>query len=213
MKRSALNYVAFLSVIVLIQGCAFGTRHVPLSYPPSQSSSLGEKTAHAATISANQQPIVLLKFADDRQKTEIGEVRNGWGMKTADVVSEKDVAKWVTDALAFELMAAGYQVSQDTAPEDGKTNLIISGQVLTVYCAAHLSYEGDVSFYAKVEQDGKELIRKRYSGEASAGLNWAATSSSYGSSLSQALQRAAGDFVRDVRALEFRAEAQTQSSN
>ena len=121
-------------------------------------------------------------------------------MKTADVVAKNDVAEWVTDAIVEEFQHAGYQVTRGSSSKESTSGLVVSGEVLTVYCTALFSYEGDVSFTAIVMKDGKELIRKRYTGQGGAGVNWAATSSSYGYSLSEALERAAKDLLRDLRA-------------
>ncbi len=179
---------------------AFGNRHVTLNYPPEkQSESSGPKVAEAASATVNGKSIVLMQFVDQRSnKSVIGEVRNGWGMHTADVVVENDVSGWLTNAVRMELEKLGYKVSLGKDNGASAANIVLGGEVLQVYCTAMMTYEGEVSFFAQLQKDGKELLRKRYTGKGSAGLNWGAASSSYGSSLAEALSIAIKDMVVDV---------------
>ena len=61
-----------------------------------------------------------------------------------------------------------------------------------------MTYEGEVSFFAQLQKDGKEILRKRYTGKGSAGMNWGAASESYGSSLAEALSLGIRELVADV---------------
>jgi len=180
--------------------CAFGNRHVTLDYPPDKSSeSAGPKTAEAAPMPINGKSISLFQFVDQRSnKNVIGEVRNGWGMRTADVVAENDIANWLTNAVKTELEKAGYKVTLENQINPNVSNIALSGEIIHIYCMAMMTYEGEVSFFAQLQKDGKELLRKRYTGKGSAGLNWTAASSSYGSSLTLALSYAIKDLVADV---------------
>ena len=203
MKTKGLRvvHVVLLGVLVLsMDGCAFGNRHVTLNYPPEkQSESEGLKVAEAAPVPVNGKPIILMQFVDQRSnKSVIGEVRNGWGMRTADVVAENDVSNWLTNAVRFELEKLGYKITLGTNNSESLSVIVLGGEVLHVYCTAMMTYEGEVSFFATLQKDGKELLRKRYTGKGSAGMNWAAASSSSGGSLSEALSIALKDLVIDV---------------
>lgn len=203
MKTKGLRVVqvVLLGVLVLLMGsCAFGNRHVTLNYPPEkQFESEGPKVAEAAPVPVNGKPIILMQFVDQRSnKSVIGEVRNGWGMRTADVVAENDVSNWLTNAVRFELEKLGYKVTLGTNNRESLSVIALGGEVLHVYCTAMMTYEGEVSFFATLQKDGKELLRKRYTGKGSAGMNWAAASSSYGGSLSEALSTALKDLVIDI---------------
>ncbi len=186
-------------------GCAFGNRHATLVYPPEEGTmDPGPGVAEASPAPAvTGEPIILLPFADERsQKKFIGEVRNGWGMHTADVVTEDNIANWVTEAIKIELGKAGYNVTKVEDLSSPSSSRVVAGEVLTVYCTALWSYEGEVSFYARVEEDGKEVFRRRYTGKGSAGLNWTAAARSYGNSLSLALADAIGSFVADLNSIK-----------
>jgi hypothetical protein len=196
LSTSKLQVFALGFLISSLYSCAFGTRNVTLNYPPEEPA-----IAEAAPVTANGKSLVLIQFVDQRSnKKVIGEVRNGYGMHTADVVCENDVAEWVTGAIKMELEKRGYKVivAQNNNRASGDPTL--GGEILQVYCTALWNYEGEVSFFAQLQKDGKELFRKRYTGKGSAGLNWSASSSSYGGSLSRALSVAAKNLVDDVSA-------------
>ncbi len=187
-----LRVVQIFIIFVLLSSlcsCAFGNRHVTLNYPPEkQSEDAGPTIAEAVPVPSNGKSIVLMQFVDQRSnKSVIGEVRNGWGMRTADVVVENDVSSWLTNAVRMELEKSGYKVTLSSNKNDSSSNIALGGEVLHVYCTAMMTYEGEVSFFAQLQKDGKEVLRKRYTGKGSAGLNWSAASSSYGSSLEEAL--------------------------
>jgi hypothetical protein len=190
-----------LGVFSVLTGCAFGTRQVTLTYPPAAvSEASGPKTAEAATtVSGATKPVILVPFTDQRaDKRSIGEVRNGWGMRTADVITDRDVAEWVTRAVMMELTRAGYQVMSRNEVSNFDTLPTLTGDLITIHCTALFSYEGEVSFFAKLERDGYELLKKRYTGRGSAGVNWAATEASYGQSLSLALLESVRGLIADL---------------
>ncbi len=198
MLRNVMQVGCLLVVAATVTGCAFGTRQAPLSYPPAPA---GEVRQTAPTVEASKNTtIVLEKFNDERtDKSVVGTVRNGFGMRTADVVASKDVAEWVTSAVGTELRAHGYRVV-GTAEQDGKSSRVVevSGSVLNAFCDMYMSYTGQVSLLAKVKGRDGELIAKHYSGEGSAGLVMAATGESFGESLALALRDALGKFMADL---------------
>jgi hypothetical protein len=122
-------------------------------------------------------------------------------MRTADVVVENDVAGWLTNAVKMELEKSGYKVTLGNNNGESSSTVVLGGEVLHVYCTAMMTYEGEVSFFAQLQKDRKELSRKRYTGKGSAGLNWAAASGSYGSSLEDALSVAIKELIVDVNSM------------
>jgi len=181
-------------------GCALGTRQPTLIYPPASDS--GETSvAHAAPKpSPKNIQIVLNPFTDQRtDKKVVGTVRNAFGMHTADVIPKNSVPDWVLQAITTELQSNGYTVSSGTA-EDNSTSqsVVVSGEILNVYCDMYFSYTGQVSLIARVSKGGKELFNKHYAGEGSAGLAIAMTSESYAQSLALALSSALKHFVADL---------------
>lgn len=193
-------FLAMVWIYAMASGCAFGDRRVTLSYPPEKGAEKsGSGVAEAAPLStATGKTIYLRKFDDQRTKQEIGEVRNGWGAKTADVIAENDVRKWISEALKTELEEAGYNVITNAGGDVPSAEPELGGEILTVYCTALMSYEGEVSFFAYVTKEDKELLRKRYTGKGSAGTNWGASAKSYGQSLSMALSEAIKSLLNDL---------------
>jgi hypothetical protein len=196
-----LRSITILVFIVLLGGCAFGTRQPTLTYPPAPESG-ATPIANAAPKSAPKNVQILLNsFVDERSdKKGVGTVRNGFGMRTADVIPTNSVSDWVTQALKTELQNEGYTVDIANA---GKSSTkpggrVISGEILKVWCDMYFSYTGEVSLLITVSQDGKDVFNKNYSGEGSAGTVWAATETSYAQSLALALAAALKPFLTDL---------------
>lgn len=196
-----LRHCACVGALLLLGACAFGDRMVTLSYQTETAKAAAATTATAAATpasTASKGTYVLIPLKDERpQKQMVGEVRNGWGMHTADVVADNDVAEWVTDGIRQELAKAGYTVVGSAADDPAAPQ--IEGTVTRVFCTALFSYEADVSFFVVLRRDGKELVNRQYHGTGSAGVNMAATSGSYKESLNKALADALSDLLADIR--------------
>lgn len=195
--RSARMLAPIVSLVVLA-GCAFGTRQPTLVYPPA-SEPADKMAAHAAVAPARKNVQIVLKpFVDARSdKRVVGTVRNAFGMRTAEVIPTNDVSGWVTKAVATELEKNGYTVVSP-ADQTGIAGRVVSGEILNVFCDMYLSYTGQVSLVVKVNEDGKELLNRHYAGEGSAGLAVAMTAESYAQSLALALASALQKFVADL---------------
>ncbi|TAM49973.1 MAG: hypothetical protein EPN57_22930 [Paraburkholderia sp.] len=197
--RGTVVFAAFASAFVL-SGCVLGTRNPTLSYPPASDAGR-TSVAHAAeTPPSRNVQIVLKPFADERSNTRtVGTTRNAFGMRMADVIPSNSVSDWVTRAVRAELESNGYSVIEgkqgDNVPS---TSVIVSGEILNVFCDMYMSYTGQVSLVIRLNRDGKELLNRHYAGEGSAGLAIAATSESYSRSLALALQSALQKFVSDL---------------
>ena len=180
---------------IVTSGCAFGTRRAALQTPP-----VASLPASAPVSSASRGKIVLVAFADQRSnKRAIGEVRNGWGMHTADVEPDRDIGQWITQFVKAALEQAGYHVIEGNPSSLPALPPVLRGDVLTVYCTALFAYEGEVSFFAHVEKDGRQLLHTRYTGKGSAGFNWAATGSGYAASLESALKESLAPLIADLQ--------------
>jgi hypothetical protein len=183
-----------MTLMVGISGCAFGDRHVKLNYPPPVSADEPALTP----APAKSLTIVIARFKDERGNKNVGEVRDGFGMHTADVVTDADLTTWVMTALAHELKAAGYAFQWGTATPSSE-RIQLSGDVLEAYSRALLTYEAEVSFFVELDVDGKSVMHKLFTGTAGAGLNWAGTEASYEESLSLALRNAVAQFLTELR--------------
>ena len=180
-----LRFATILGCISFLAGCAFGTRQPTLIYPPAAET--GAAPVAAAKPAPKNVQIVLNAFVDQRSdKKVVGTVRNGFGMRTADVIPTNSVPDWVTQALKTELQNNGYIVGDGAKGPSA----VISGEILNVFCDMYFSYTGQVSLLAKVSRDGKDVLNRNYSGEGSAGVAWGGTAESYAQSLALALAAA-----------------------
>jgi hypothetical protein len=162
----------------LLTGCAFVDREAELRYsaPAREVAAPTGEGALRATVA----------------------VRNGFGMKTADVHGKGDAVAWVREATKQELQRAGF-VPKDAA---AASDLVVDVQLQTTNCTAYLTYEGDVSIAAKAMRHGRAIVDGIYVGKGSAGMNWTATDASFAETLDLALQDALVQFLRDVRKAE-----------
>lgn len=187
---------------VLAAGCAFGTRQPTLIYPPAAEPGVSGVAQAAPQPAAKNVAIVLNAFGDQRSdKKGVGTVRNGFGMRTAEVIPTNSVPQWVTEAMRTELKNAGYTLASEP-PASGAPpgSVAVNGDVLNAFCDVYFTYTGQVSLLVKANRDGKVLLDRHYSGEGSAGLNVAATEESYAQSLALALSAALKKFVADLDA-------------
>lgn len=186
----------------LLAGCAFGTREATLVYPPPPDVEAKSAVAKAVPPVARETKVHLHQFTDERSdKKVVGTVRNGYGMRTADVIAKNSVTAWVTDAIALELKNRGFTVVQGEAkspPEAG--SIVIGGEILNVFCDMYFSYTGQVSLVVKVTDSSGEVVSQHYAGEGSAGIAFAATSESFAASLSLALAAALEKLMADLEA-------------
>lgn len=192
MRKNLLKILCLHLLILSFVGCAFGTRNVTLSALPDK--------ANNATLATGEKGVIVLKqFLDQRTDKElIGHVQNGFGQKTAKVKAKNDVSKWVMETIASKLTQNGYKVIFPSENSESSTNLILSGQILNIYCTAGVSYEGEVTFRAKLENNTKKIFEKTYIGTQGSGLNWAATSGSFGKTVSLSLQDALNHLIVDI---------------
>jgi hypothetical protein len=194
------HIVPLLLTAVYLGGCAFGTRQVPLTYPPAV-----DKTGSPAAQTPHQVPkngveVIIESFEDNRTVTHrIGNVRNALGMDTADVVATNNVRNWAVKALEWELDNAGYSVVK-SASIDNKAGppVMVSGAVNTIYCDVYFTYEGRAAVVLKVMRNGEVIVNSLYTGEGSAGTNWAASEEGYNVSLGRALQDALKKFINEL---------------
>lgn len=193
----ALSGLLVVTALTSLSGCAFGTRHAELNYPPSKGGAEVIATAEASVVPAAAGIDVILAVSDMRaSKERIGNVRNGFGMDTANVVTEADIRAWVEGAFTRELTDAGYVVIPAGSGTGPETAITLDAEVTKVYCDAYLTYDGEVLMTVTLARQGAPAHVKAYEGSGSVGLSWAATAKSYGESLSLALQ----DGIRQVMA-------------
>jgi len=87
------------AALLLFSGCAFTTGHVDLAYQP---------TTQATKLATPESPRVTVVVTDKRPTQAVGQKINGFGMKTADIVSNTDVPGTLKSAFETELNSRGF---------------------------------------------------------------------------------------------------------
>lgn len=183
--------------VALLTACAFGTRNATLLYPPKGDAGVVPAAqAAVATPAPAKRAVTLVTFVDQRtDKNAVGTMRNGFGMRTADVLASNSVTNWVTQAVKLELEKRGYAVTLGAPQAAGA---VVTGEVLKVFCDMYMSYTGQVSLRMQLSRDGQGLITRNYDGEGSAGIAFAGTAESFAESLSRALAAALKPLIADL---------------
>lgn len=112
MLRLAVIAFAGLS----LSACAFGDAKLKVAFDPA--------TAKAGVLSEAPPTTVDLKDVDDArvEKPQIGYKRNGFGMKTADILSERPAPEIVKEALAAALEKNGHSLGESRYAVKTKLN-------------------------------------------------------------------------------------------
>lgn len=144
--------------------------------------------------------VVLNPFTDKRSDTStVGSLLLPSGARVP-VTPTRSVPDWVLQALRTELKNSGYTVVTGTATDDipeGR-NVVVSGEILNVFCDSFFKYKAQVSLIARASKDDKEILNKHYVGEGSVGIVWVGIDDEYAPSLALALASALHQFVSDL---------------
>jgi hypothetical protein len=175
-----------LALGIAIPGCAFGNRNVTLKYPPA-SELQTSPPPKPLPVPAVEMPSVAVVVNDTRQgpRNQVGVVRNGFGMHTADILTQDDAAAWVKEALERELAAQGFRV---VAVEGAES--VLRSQVVKIECGVFGS-GAELMLAAEFTAGGSHLPYAAYSGTGTAGGSLGASEEYFSESLSLALQTAA----------------------
>jgi uncharacterized lipoprotein YajG len=95
----ARAFALCVGITFALSGCAFTTGHVNLSYQPS---------TQVTKVALPDSPPVTVEVSDKRPIHTVGQKINGFGMKTADIVSDNDVASTLKSAFESELNSRGF---------------------------------------------------------------------------------------------------------
>jgi hypothetical protein len=143
-RRLLQALIPLLVACSVLGGCAFGNRHVTLSYQTVTSSADGQGI----------RPLLVETFADERppEQPEVGNVQNLMGMKTAKVLvaDGQSIGRWVTDALIAELDAAGFDVRHADAVPEGFVGCRIGGSVEQVYIEMYMTYDATIKLNIQI---------------------------------------------------------------
>ena len=95
-----------LAGVTQAAGCAFGTRYVELGYPPQKPAKIDAMESATALGGPRTREVILVVNDARPSRDRIGNVRNGYGMDTASILTETNVEVWVYDAIELELVSA-----------------------------------------------------------------------------------------------------------
>jgi hypothetical protein len=179
-RKSAYLVFAVL-FLTIMNGCAFGTRNITLNKI---------KTDYSYNLAGKSIYIEANDKRDAALKSVVGHVKNGYGMKTADVIAERDATNWVKTCIEDELIRYG-AVSQQTLADNTSDQTKITVDLLVCYAQAFGRYGAEIRARILVRRNMAIISDKEYSGKAILGMNWAATAESY----QQVLELAMKDFL------------------
>jgi len=170
-----------LTGALILSACAFGDRKVDLVYPPKDYDQYKLNGSLSQTLGVKK---VALVVSDERSgdKKYLGEVRNGFYMHTADVVTDDSVQAWVEKAFTQELQRSGFTVVPASQSE-----AILKVAIDSVHCNAYWGYSADIKLRLQFNKGPKTGTNSVIEGFGSDGMNWAATSAGYSESLAKAL--------------------------
>ena len=183
MEKRKLLFLTLTSIFTVLLslssgGCAFGDRVVALRYASEldvNQNQVDNQEIYIASfkdVSPNNLKMVSFKDGNgSRIKTdgkEIGEIRNGYNIKTACVVSKTpDLGPWVTHALSQELKQRGFNVVNVTSlPPD--ISLGVNGSLEKCYSKMYFLKAPGCSVQATISlhKSGVVVLTKEYTGES-----------------------------------------------
>lgn len=185
--------LALLFALALLSGCAFGDRHVVLGYAPVEEE-----------FSASGR-IAIVTFTDDRprdRKQDVGEVRNGLGMVTADVrIDEKakdgtnqSLGAWIADALAEELQRAGAETGRfESIGAASGYPVVVSGSLTKAWVNMYLQYDAKIRTQVRITRHGAVVFDQPVKGDYETGAVFG-SQKEYEKALTRTLQ----DWVRNA---------------
>jgi hypothetical protein len=160
--------------MALATGCAFGNRHVDLTYPA---------TLPAAPSTAPRFGRVAVAKFDDARTAEqgtgalLGKVRNGYGIPTASVLANQDPVVWVNEGVARALVAQGLTVERVVTPSDPSVPTI-TGRVTRASGGMYASMDANVSADLTILHQGQTVSTLTCNGEARK-VAWTASADEY----------------------------------
>ena len=176
--RAAGLLINMLGFAMLAGGCAFSDRQV----------SLNPVYTAAPLKTAEQSEINVMPPEDKRgyEKTNlVGYVRNGYYIRTADVLADKNVNDWVQSCIAENLKRAGFKVVAGNLDAGG---LCVSTAIRSLICDSYFSISATVILDVKLKKYDASFFEQSFTGKASQ-PNWLASSGEYQEALTNAMKQ------------------------
>jgi len=100
-----MRILLLITLALLLPSCAFVDQKVDLAYEAANIGTGGSGDVYIARPIDN-----ITQDKNAKGQLIIGTVKNTYGIKTADVVTEDSVSDWIVNAFTQELSFAGYKV-------------------------------------------------------------------------------------------------------
>jgi len=115
----------------------------------------------------------------------ISHIKNGAGVRMADVTASRDVNIWVQDCISKNLKQAGFNVSTGKKETD---RIYVSTSITTLKCEAMMRYNAVIVLDVKLKKNDLTFFEKSFTGRASQ-VNWAASTAGYQETLTNAMKQ------------------------
>lgn len=198
MKHARAYHLLLVFLISsMMAGCAFVDQKVDLSYEKTVGAKGG---AGDLTIAKPTEMQTLTKKGDNLWV--IGTVKNTYGMRTADTVTDNNLGDWVVRALTHELTEAGYVISHvDKLPNNVQKGLDVT--IIRVWVDQDAGFWtvgaiSDVQFNVDIWRNGEKLKTLNLAGKADDRSMVGGTAETKGLSLKKALQAAMQQAVPEI---------------
>lgn len=156
MKRFILLFAGTAFLMLISSGCALIDQKVPLTY--NQGVAAGDAGKYGAIQIEKPTSPDLEKKANGL--VIVGNVKNTYGMKTADTVTGDSVSDWVAKALTIELTNAGF--TPEVVDDIGASGQGIKTRVLRVWVDQDPGFWtvgaiGEVQMRVALYRDGNKI--------------------------------------------------------
>lgn len=205
MKPTFVPLTIFL-ISLFFGGCAFTQANLNIAFDES-------KAAPGPLSSIRPLPAAVGEFKDVRpERDKIGYKKNGYGMKTANIVTTKPVPDIVRDALVVELSKNGHNISPTNK------DLVFSGEITTFWFDYQINF-WTIEFMGTVAinlnlldgKTGSPLFSRQYQGHYNEKSTGGYTGT-WEKVMNTALERLLEDVSTDAKLLEALKKFQTQAS-
>jgi len=143
---------------------------------------------------------VFVKVIDKRDasllKNVVGHMKNGFGMKTAEIVSDKDCSMWVRDCIVQALKQTGVKVVADERSIDNKSSRVFV-DLQFCYAQPHMwNIGGEVTIALNVSKGKQDIIKdKQYAGN---GTHWESFQRVFELAMQDLMQKMMPDIIQAI---------------
>jgi hypothetical protein len=119
---SAALLLGVLLMLATLPGCTTVDQKITLRYAPINSS-FGQHSGEIIVARVESAPLVK----NSKGEWILGSINNVHGVHQADLLTDRNLGEWITDALLLELKHAGYTATQKPSiPDDAARGIRIS---------------------------------------------------------------------------------------